>query len=136
MPRSRRNASIKGSGARTKYKIFAAALMAWRVMAQKPMSVCDLFVDLPSHSGKPVVVHGALYRSRHGIVLVGQGCNSSFVTKGYRWPTSVAIRYDSTKDAALSSSIEKLDTLWKKSNSSAGFSVTLEGLMHLGPTQN
>lgn len=66
------------------------AELAFAAQAEPPdpptMSVCELFEDLLSHSGKMVAVRGRLVATRHGWSLFGDNCTTQFVYRGRGWP--------------------------------------------------
>ena len=51
--------------------------------------ICTLFQNLPAYKGKRIAVRGEFVGTMHGGWIIG-GCQSSFVTDGYRWPVSIS----------------------------------------------
>src|SRR5690348_7869773 len=81
------------------FLLSSASVIAEDDWWQRPLTVCDILKDHPKNNGMVVAVRGELEMTDEGTWLAGENCQSSLVTRGYKWQMIISLVR--SKDPAL-----------------------------------
>lgn len=89
--------------------LFALFSITLQAHAEEPMSVtvCDLFKDIASSSGKLIAVRGEVYISDEILAVGSRSCSNTISSDGHKWPTAIWLDPATVTDRGFNSTYSR-----------------------------